>query len=310
MLSKIESFHHAHQAHRDWQIDRPLIDKFNRSELKVALGLLSGEIDELNGGDHTGIFTKKNFEKFPAIESDYRQQEISDIIVFAMTSFDEMGESINTQEIYAKAEAWSDAYSFNIVTPEDTTIPPEAFTDDQNKIYELLKVKLNEQAAVIAAYEGGETHGVSQALESILVYCVAMHSLLGVDSGKAIMEKIARNMIKYPAHLFQLPKEDMSPDELEAYYHKVRGECATEFDGPVMEQEVSNEDGSEIETIFDRPKTGTTEFYSPQQIIEYEHNPDEIRPIGIWYRAAAQVIATSYGISVKVSDLLNRNKKK
>jgi len=306
MPSKIESFNLAHQAHVDWQVDRPLIDKFNRYGLTVSLDLLSGEIDELNGGDHTGIFKKTNFEDRPEIEADYRQQEISDIMVFAMTSFDELGETIDTEGIYAKAEAWSDTYSFNLVNPEDTTLPPEAFTNGQDKIYELLKTNLNEQAAIIAAYDGGDTSEVSKALESTLVYCVAMHSLLGVDSGKAIMEKVSRNMIKYPAYMFKLPEEEMDEVALEELYRERRKLCAIEFDGP--KELIIDPEDPDGEKILGRPKTGTTEFYSPLENWEYE--PGEVKQIGIWYRAAAQIMASTYGFSVRVSNLLNRDKKK
>jgi hypothetical protein len=307
MLTFSESFHQAHRAHQNWQIDRPLIDKFNRSELNVALGLLSGEIDELNGGDETGIFTHENFAKNPAIKSDYRQQEISDIMVFAMTSFDEIGVEMDTEEIYARANAWADGYSFDIVEPDQTVFPLKALSTEADQTYELLKTKLNEQAAIIAAYEGGETSKVEKALENILVYCVAMHSLLGVDSGRAIMEKVARNMLKYPAYLFKLTQEQMlwSDDKLEELYDEQRGIGATEFDGPKMDIEVVKEDG-EKKKIFDRPKTGTIKYFSPQEISNYEHNPEQVRQIGIWYRAAAQIIASTYGFSIKVSNLLSR----
>jgi len=271
MQTSQESFHQAHQAHRDWQVDRPLIDKFNRSELKVALGLLSDEIDELNGGDRTGIFTKDHFKEDPAIESDYRQQEISDIMVFAMTSFDELNEEMDLDRIYSRASSWAYEHSFKIVSPEDTILPPQALSEEANQTYELLKIQLNEQAEIIANYDGGDTTQVAQALESILVYCTTMHSLLGVDSGKAIIEKVARNMLKYPAYSFILPEGEIDSDQLEEYFHKVRKACATEFDGEYDPD------------LGDRPKIGTTKFYSPQEISEYDLDQD--REMGILYRA-------------------------
>lgn len=290
MQTSIESFHQAHQSHKDWQADRPLIDKFNRSELSVALGLLSGEIDELNGGDRTGIFTKDHFKENPATKSDYRQQEISDIMLFTILSCDEIGVEVDSEEIYTRASAWANDYSFNLVEPDQTVFPPKALTTEADQIYDLLKTKLNEQAVVIAAYEGGETSEVEKALVSILVYCVAMHSLLGVDSGKAIREKVARNMLKYPAHLFKLPEGEMRAGELGAHYNKLRGECATEFDGPKMNIEVADGVGGK-KNIFERPKNGTTEFYSPQEISDYDHDPDQVRQMGILYRALTNNIA-------------------
>jgi len=291
MQTSKESFHQAHKSHRDWQIDRPLIDKFNRSELKVALGLLSDEIDELNGGDHTGIFTKENFKKNPRIKSDYRQQEISDIMVFAMTSFDKLDMKIDADQIYARANAWANEHSFQIVSPEDTLLPPQALSGEADQTYELLKKKLNEQAAIISNYDGGDTTQVAQSLESILVYCTAMHSLLGVDSGKAIMEKVARNMIKYPAFMFKLPIKDMTAEELEAHYHRVRKESATEFDGKFDPE------------LGDKPKTGTSEFYAPQEILEEENDPDQQRELGILYQALAQTRSTHYGEFI----IINKN---
>ena len=304
-----ESFQRAHEAHINWQKDRPLIDKFNHSDIQVALDLLSGEIGELNGGDDTGIFNHDNI-KDPVIRADYRQQEISDIIVFAVTAYDKLGVDVDHGEVEARVRILASNHDFSMVEPNDSKFPPPALGDSQDKTYELLKEKLNGEAAKIAAFdvETGNREDLVKALEGILVNCVAMHSLLGVNSGKAVMEKIARNMLKYPAGQFQMTEEEqlLDEDELRELYDARRADCATEFDGPFMEQEVTK-DGV-IETVVDRPKTGTTDFYSPQLEVEYKHNSSEVRQIGIWYRAAAQIIASSYGFSVKVSNLLNRKK--
>lgn len=305
-----ESLQRAHKAHVNWQKDRPLIDIFNHSDIQVALDLLSGEIGELNGGDDTGVFNHENI-KDSAIRSDYRQQEISDIVVFALTSLDKLGVDIDLGEVEARVSVLADGYGFSMVDAEDTLFPPPALEDKHEATYEMLNGKLNEEAAKIAAFdvEIGRQEDLQRALESIVVYCVAMHSLLGVSSGKAVMEKIARNMLKYPAFMFQMTPEEMimDEDELRELYNKRRARCATDFDGPKMDIEILDAtQPSGTKTVYDRPKTGTTEFYQTPEMIE-DYDPGEVRQIGIWYRAAAQVIASTYGFSVKVSNLLNRN---
>ncbi|MCL4208576.1 hypothetical protein KJZ63_03005 [Patescibacteria group bacterium] len=294
MSSRHELFQAAHQAHIDWQTDRPLIDKFNHSDLKVALKLLGDEIEELNGGDHSGIFSAENIKKDHRTREDYRQQEISDILVFGMTAFDEMGLAIPIDSIYAKVGQIAQRFQFDLPEVGKPMDRPEALSDEKNKVYQILRQLLNDEAEFVLSFDDSKREKLPTVLEDILAYSIAMHSLIGVDSGKAVIEKIARNMIKYPASMFALPKEELSPEELEAFYHRQRKISATLFDGEVDQ------------TTGERPKKGTGEFYQPQEEAEIELG--ELRPIGIWYRAAAQVIASTYGFSVKVSSLLNRNR--
>lgn len=294
MSSRHELFQAAHQAHIDWQTDRPLIDKFNHSDLKVALKLLGDEIGELNGGDHSGIFSSENIQKDHRTREDYRQQEVSDILVFGMTAFDEMGLEIPTANIYEKVASIARVFDFELPEADKPMERPEALSDDKNKIYGNLKDLLNKEAEFLFSYDDSKKDLLPEVLENLLAYGIAMHSLIGVDSGKAVIEKVARNMIKYPASMFALPEGEMTLEELEAFYNRQRKLCATLFDG-----EVEDETG-------ERPKTGTSEFYRPLETEKIELG--ELRPIGIWYRAAAQVIASTYGFSVKVSSLLNRNR--
>lgn len=321
MSTRLELFQAAHQAHIDWQVDRPLIDKFNHSDLQVALKLLGGEIEELNGGDKVGIFSKKNIEHDHRLREDYRQQEISDIIVFAMTVFDEMGIEVPAEAVYQQATAITHLFNFQMVDQDKPMSQPEPLTEKQNRLYGILKGRLNNQASLLKtsfASGSGENHAeLKAALTNILAHAVAMHSLLGVDSGRAVLEKVARNMLKYPAWMFGLPEEDLTLEELEKLYHEKRSEAADLFDGPEAEYQLINGEYRPVdrgkEAILDpdnlivgRPKTGTTEFYGqPEEVAKHDHS--EARPIGIWYRAAAQVIASTYGFSVKVNNLLKSN---
>lgn len=303
MTSHQEQFQAAHQAHVDWQTDRPLIDKFNHSDLKVALKLLGDEIEELNGGDHSGIFSSTNIEADHQTREDYRQQEISDIIVFGMTAFDEMGLEIPTANIYKKAAKIADEFKFTLPEAGKQMARPEALDNDQDDVYQLLRELLNDEAKFLLNYDDEKREQLPMILEDVLAYAVAMHSLMGVDSGKAVIEKVARNMIKYPAFMFALPEGDLAPEELEAFYHQQRALCATLFDGEFV-KEIDEFTGEEKEGKGERPKTGTSEFYSPQ--VESKVELGELRQIGIWYRAAAQIIASTYGFSVRVSSLLKR----
>lgn len=317
MSSHYESFDLAHQAHLNWQVDRPLIDKFNHSDLKVALKLLGDEIEELNGGDHTGIFSEENIKADHRLREDYRQQEIADIVVFAMTSFDELGLEIPTDRIYDQAEEVASHFNFKIVEAGLAMKNPAALTEAQNDAYLSLRALLNHEADFLLSYEESKRDLLPVVLENVLVYAVAMHSLIGVDTGKAVLEKVARNMLKYPAAMFALPEEELDVYELEKTYHEKRAEAATLFDGPKQEYELIDGEYQVLDrsrqvalnpdnVIEDRPKTGTTEFYAPQ-----EHEQvvlGELRQIGIFYRAMAQVVASTYGFSVKVSSLLSRSR--
>jgi hypothetical protein len=291
-----ESFHQAHRAHINWQEDRPLIDEFNHSDIRVALDLLYDEIDELNGGDEVGLFSKDNIREDHVLREDYRQQEISDIIVFVFTAYDKLGEEVDMASVESRVTALAGEYQFNIPEPALGQFPPKALTEPKNDVYKTLRQKLNDEAEKVKAFnpETDTQESLIQSLESILVYTVAMHSLIGVNSSKAVMEKIARNIIKYPANRFAMPEGDLTDEELKAHYDAERTACSEEFEGEYDPE------------LGDRPKTGTTEFYVVPEPIEYE--PGEARQIGIWYRAAAQIIASSYGFSVRVSNLLNRNK--
>jgi len=305
MSSRHELFQAAHKAHIDWQTDRPLIDKFNHSDLKVALKLLGDEIEELNGGDHAGIFSADNIQKDHQTREDYRQQEVSDILVFGMTAFDEIGLEIPTASIYKKVASIANEFGFNLPEAGKPMERPEALSDDENKIYESLKHLLNKEAEFLFSYDDSKKDQLPEFLENLLAYGVAMHSLIGVDSGKAVIEKVARNMVKYPASMFALPEGEMTLEELEKYYHTQRDLCATLFDGEFIKK-IDEETGEEEKGKGERPKTGTSEFYQPLSTEKIELG--ELRPIGIWYRAAAQIIASTYGFSVKVSSLLNRNR--
>lgn len=268
VMSPSELFNFAHFSHKKWQEERPLIDMFNHSELKVTLGLLSGEIDELNGGDTVGIFSKINIEDDHLLREDYRQQEVSDIVIFLMSIFDELGETINIESIYNRAEVLSGEHGFGLVSSDETTFSPKAMEDDQNITYGILKDGLNKYANIISQYDtrSRDRGHLINALEGILVHCVATHSLIGVNSAKAVLEKVERNHIKYPAFMFQLTEAEMllSDDELKILYDERRAQCATDFDGPVMDIEVDDDTAPSGKNIIkERPKTGTTEFYSP-----------------------------------------------
>lgn len=316
MPTHAELFELAHQAHVNWQVDRPLIDKFNHSDLKVALKLLGGEIEELNGGDKTGIFSAANIENDHRLREDYRQQEIADIIIFAMTSFDELGQEINTAGIYEGAQRVASSLNFDLVKPGRPMDYPKALSPEKNQIYLELRQRLNIEADFLLSYDGAQPELLQVVLENVLIYAVAMHSLLGVDSGRAVLEKVARNMLKYPAQMFELPEGNLSPEALEREYDQRRAEAARIFDGELGEYELIDGKYQPLDrskqavldpenVIIDRPKTGTNAFYQRPEIITYERG--EVRQIGILYRAIAQVIASTYGYSVKVSNLLNRD---
>lgn len=285
MLTHVENFHQAHRGHQMWQQDRPLIDKFNHLSVEDSLELLTGEIEELNGGDKTGVFAKKNIERNHRTREDYRQQEISDILIFAMGTFDSLGAEIPAESTYSRAEDLAHQLKFELVEPGRPMTNPKALNWWQNRKYLRLRQLLNDQVEFLVNHKDDHDHEeLKEVLENVLVYAVAMHSLIGVDSSKAIFEKLARNMLKYPAFMFMLSEaEKLLPDsELRKLYKEWRFQAADLFDGP---QDPKTEE---------RPKTGTGEFYTQE--------PE----LGLFYQAWTKIVATTYGFSAKVKSLLNR----
>lgn len=280
----VENFIFSHQQHVNWQVDRPLIDAVNHSGIEGDLKLLLGEIEELNGGDKLGIFSKENIKKNPDVREDYRQQEISDIIVFAMTTFDELGVKISWENIEVEIDCLMVEYGFS-APPENMVMgKPPALDAAGNEIYLKLRGFLNDEAQILKDFGAKNLEQLPRILEKILVYCVAMHSLIGVDSAAAVLEKVARNMIKYPAALFALTAEEkLLPIEvLQVRYDLLRAACAADFDG-----------AKDPETGA-RPKTGTGKFYGENKLPEADLADGETRKIGILYRAAAALIAKGY----------------
>lgn len=282
-----EFFNYAHFSHRKWQLERPLIEENNT--FAEVLDLLGPEIDELNGGDKEGVFSKDNIKSDHGLREDYRQQEISDIIIFVMSVFDTMDRKIKVEEVFSKSGQLLNNYELSLATPEQTQLPPQALSDSENETYLILRQELNNQAELLKQFDQqtGNREYLTQILEEVLVYCIAMHSLMGINSSKAVLEKVERNHIKYPEQFFQ-------KSEGQSYSDK-RKEVNRNFN-------TERFPGGEI---GDRPKAGTYEYYYGYK----EKLTDELserHQIGLFYQSIAKLIASTYGFSVKVSNLLKR----
>lgn len=64
---------------------------------------------------------------------------------------------------------------------------------------------------------------IKKELADVLIYCLDMSVLLGIDTGKIILEKIKQIEKKYPAHLFKNRNKRVDAGS-EALYWKIKNE--------------------------------------------------------------------------------------
>lgn len=193
------SFLHAVQSHEGYYKDRPVLSSQNQSARLLAK-LIEGEVEEcLVLPDHTG-----KIDGFTV--RDYRQQEISDVWILSLSLLTKFTDDLDA--------GWQEDLATRSLHLEDSSlIPPhlraqqgipEAFQNEWTPEHErvfcrlLLQIQWHQQQASAAAF--------SHDAESIRKHCDFMLQLSWTalrlfvsESFQAIMEKLARNMLKYLA---------------------------------------------------------------------------------------------------------------
>lgn len=286
-------FKTAAEAANNWKKDRPLIASVDTGINTTKL--LVDEVGELNGGDKMGVFSEEEIAKDPATKADYRQQEISDIIFFSMSLHDVLGKEINIEGLYDRLLELSAELDVEVVSSDVIMSRPDGRSESKEETYQVLKERLNVEATAITTLMENvkneadiDVNSLLEKVENAVVYAMAMQSILGVNSPRAVLEKVAKNALKYPAHQFQLPEGKFSPEELMNVYLERRKVSNNEFEGVVDP------------TTGERPKKGTTDLYSPQPVVIYDRsswkNYSEIGPI---YQSLAWIVAQSIGLKMR-----------
>jgi len=64
---------------------------------------------------------------------------------------------------------------------------------------------------------------IKKEIADVLIYCFNMTTLLGLDTGKILLDKLEKAKKKYPAHLFKNRSKDDDPGS-EPIYWKIKKE--------------------------------------------------------------------------------------
>lgn len=231
--------------------------------------LLLGEIAEFNGGADTGYFAE------PENREDYRQQEVSDMVLFALSYFSGMGLDAdgeplepNLERILWDTGEWIDGFKIAEVLMSHPPGRVEMFDAEFDEKFHALKGYLNKQAHELLAtkvvdFGVDEALKIKNILERIIAICFAIFHLMGVNPIRQVAEKIARNYYRHPANLLSIEyvppmSDDLPIDErrivIEERYRTQAKKAHDLWDGPATTDANGNPGP--------RPGDGTNDFYS------------------------------------------------
>lgn len=262
-VTNVRTLESTNQRRSDFYRDRPLMLMQNRQDVPRLVDYFHEEVQELNGKGQEGIFAKDQFRE------DYRQQEVSDIVIYALSIFETLGIEPNFDHIRMQIAEVSLENNIKPVS-EETPLGPVMLFDGglengpKAAKYEQLKHTLKETAAQISASQSNEV--IVKALEQVIAISFNIYYLIGVPPLRSIEEKLSRNMLKYIAELFSIAYLQMAslngevitkdnfrtakydPEKLSEVFARQRAIAIDQFDGPKDENGV-------------RPLTGTNDFY-------------------------------------------------
>lgn len=78
----------------------------------------------------------------------------------------------------------------------------ESISIEASELLELFQWSLNEDEASLAA-EPSKLGRVEEELADVLIYCVGLANVTGIDVAKAIFSKLAKNEKKYPVQRYK-----------------------------------------------------------------------------------------------------------
>lgn len=242
-------------AQKDFYLDRPNLAKHNREIPKIA-GLLSKEIEELNGHAADGMTVEK-----------YREQEIADIVWFALGMLEQLG-------IYPTDESLVGvAAEFNVSPPKTWQEQPQPFSEEREQQYWQIKSLLEQEAEKVSGPEfqkadspwllsREERSRLLSHLHRIMGLTWTLFFLLEVNPYDAVMEKMARNHSKHQAKYYTKPGGS---------YEKGKADANKDW-------------GSKA----------NREFYADPPVLPPTRG--ERREIGFGYRLVAQAMASLWGV--------------
>lgn len=239
-------------ANRHFEEDRPLLKAFNHTNISHVIEMLNGEISELNGLDKSGYFSVLENRE------DYRQQEVADIVLFALTAYDKVALEPSESRIWQRSSEFASLLEINVVTESTVLQEVPLFIDVQaTQNYEVLKRMINQERVALDATlevdfadEAKKNKLIQWHLDEIMAISFCLYYLMGLHPGRAVLEKVARNMLKYQAQWFTQELLDTATGDTLSQVYATQAKIAKDsWDGAVDEQ------------TGNRPGTGTADFY-------------------------------------------------
>lgn len=227
-ISSLEDLQHLNKA---FEIDRPLLGARNNPHLNyirqgngylikelqpggmdisVPRKLLVDEIEEFNGAADRGFLSR------PENREDNRQQEVSDMVLFAITLFAGLGKDADGRPLSPNTARVDDLLTDTLadlaikkVSLQRLPGHVDRFTARNEAKFEELKGEINIQGRRLfdvstADLNVREVLLVKDILERILSLSFAVFHLMEVHPVRQVGEKIARNYVKYPAHMLSI----------------------------------------------------------------------------------------------------------
>lgn len=95
---------------------------------------------------------------------------------------------------------------------------------ENNTFYATVELLRGEVDELIEAYPNGDNKDIAQELADVFIFAITLANILGVDVDSEVREKMAANMIRYQAKLFQ-----------EGNYQEIRREVKL-IDKPILKE--------------------------------------------------------------------------
>jgi len=227
----------AVQSNQRFEEDRPLLQAMNhRGGIPRLLENLSIEINELCAQEFDGAWAAATSDVSTRLE--YQRQEIADVFIFSLGGLMRLGydaddvpmaklvQAVSRKKHDLQTQAIFQADSARVRSPRRPTL--ESFPEITHQI----QFWQRQFPALAAAAREKVTPELRSQLADIFQQLVRnsilSYQVLGLDAAEAINEKIARNIVKYPAHLLQMPLS-LGSQSLEQHYRQQVTLCKQQF---------------------------------------------------------------------------------
>jgi hypothetical protein len=225
--SELSYFQNVATMQNNFYLDRPALANFNRRGSN-NIDLLSTEVEELQGEPEYGLSIYE-----------YRSQEISDVWLFARNMLNRFKREVDEQYVLYRC-----LQLIGSVSPargdERESLEP---------LYQQILEGLNMAMHDLRACCGEEKYSPELyfGLQEIISHATCLFFLIGKDPADACLEKIARNMLKYPANEFPsgVQYEDVAPRVKNRWKKQIKGD--EKFYSPFQEGTVQETWGGTLQ---------------------------------------------------------------